>query len=186
MTTLELVPPDMAYRDSYRGMVAEVAAAGESPVPFVLGLEHDDFAALLGQLQDCARGIGIPAGFVAHSTWWLVRNHAEVVGVSNIRHALTDGLRREGGNIGYGIRPSVRRQGLGIAILRKSLARAAERGMQRVLVTCAKANVGSARSIVRNGGVLESEEYLPARGEIVQRYWIETPYDSAAGTPRLR
>jgi predicted acetyltransferase len=25
---------------------------------------------------------------------------------------------------------------------------------------------------VRNGGVLESEEYLANRGEVVQRYWI--------------
>ena len=186
MTTIELVSPDIAYRDSYRGMVAEVAAAGESPVPFVLGFEHDDFDALLGQLDDCAHGIGIPDGFVAHSTFWLVRDRTEVVGVSNIRHALTDGLRREGGNIGYGIRPSARRQGLAIAILRESLVRAAELGMQRALVTCAKANVGSARSIVRNGGVLESEEYLPARGEIIQRYWIEPPNGSAAGAPRLR
>ena len=173
MTTIELVSPEPAYRDSYRGMVAEVAAAGEKPVPFVLDFEHDDFDALLGRLERCARGIGLPAGFVAHSTYWLVRDRTEVVGVSNIRHALTDSLRREGGNIGYGIRPSARRQGLGIAILRTSLVRAAALGIDRVLVTCAKANVGSARSILRNGGVLESEEYLADRGEIVQRFWIE-------------
>jgi predicted acetyltransferase len=174
MTGVQLVPPGIAWRDSYRGMVAEVAAAGEKPVPFVLGFEHDDFDALLARLEGCARGIGIPAGFVAHSTWWLVRDDTEVVGVSNIRHALNESLRREGGNIGYGIRPSARRQGLAIAILRASLARAAEIGLDRVLVTCAKANVGSARSIARNGGVLESEVYLEDRGEIVQRYWIET------------
>ncbi len=191
MTTIALVPPGMAYRDSYRDMVAEVAAAGEKPVPFVLGFEHDDFPALLERLEGCARGIGIPAGFVAHSTCWLVRDRTEVVGVSNIRHALTESLRREGGHIGYGIRPSARRQGLGIAILRSSLARAAELGIDRILVTCAKANTGSARSIVRNGGVLASEEYLADRGEIVQRYWIENRPDVGAAsghadTPGLR
>ena len=184
MTTIALVPPGRAWRDSYRGMVAEVAAAGEKPVPFVLAFEHDDFDALLARLEDCARGVGVPPGFVAHSTYWLVRDRTEVVGVSNIRHALTESLRREGGNIGYGIRPGARRQGLAIAILRASLVRAAELGLDRVLVTCAKANVGSARSIVRNGGVLESEVYLDDRGEIVQRYWIETR--THAGAPGLR
>ncbi len=173
-SNVELVKPDFVLRESYRGLVDEFVTAGESLVPFVLAFDNADFPGFLDRLADCARGSDIPAGFVAHSTWWLVRDRSEVVGVSNIRHALTAGLRREGGNIGYGIRPSARRQGLGVTILRQSLARAAELGMQRVLVTCAKANAGSARSIVRNGGVLESEEYLQARGEIVQRYWIET------------
>jgi predicted acetyltransferase len=103
---------------------------------------------------------------------WLVRDQIEVVGVSNIRHSLTPALRREGGCIGYGIRPTSRRQGLGIAILRQSLHRAAELGLSRVLVTCSKQNVASARTIMRNGGVLESEEYLADRDEVVQRYWI--------------
>ncbi len=33
--------------------------------------------------------------------------------------------------------------------------------------------------ILRNGGVLESEEYLADQGEVVQRYWI-TPDPSAS------
>ena len=103
-----------------------------------------------------------------------------VVGVSNIRHSLTAALRREGGNIGYGIRPSARRRGFGATILRKSLDRAGALGLSRVLVTCAKSNVGSVKAILRNGGILESEEYLADRGELVQRYWIES--GSNAGT----
>lgn len=172
---VELVQPDVALCESYRGLVNAFVTAGESLVPFVLAFDNADFPAFLDRLANCARGSDIPAGFVAHSTWWLVRDRTEVAGVANIRHTLNDGLRREGGNIGYGIRPSARRQGLGIAILRQSLQRAAELGMRRVLVTCAKANVGSAKSILRNGGILESEEFMPARGEVVQRYWIETP-----------
>lgn len=171
---VELVKPDVASRESYRGLVNEFVLAGESLVPFVLAFDNADFPAFLARLDNCARGSDIPAGFVAHSTWWLMRDRTSVVGVANIRHALNDGLRREGGHIGYGIRPSARRQGLGIAILRQSLVRALELGVPRVLVTCAKANVASAKSIMRNGGILESEEFMPARDEIVQRYWIDT------------
>jgi predicted acetyltransferase len=140
--TIELVRPNSSLRDSYRGLVAEFEASREKLVPFVLGFEHDNFDAFLALLDDCARGVDLPIGFVAHSTFWLVRDRTSVVGVSNIRHALTNALRREGGNIGYGIRPSVRRQGLGIAILQQSLRRASEIGLSRVLVTCAKTNVG--------------------------------------------
>jgi predicted acetyltransferase len=170
--SVELVRPNSTLRDSYRALVTEFAASGEKLVPFVLAFEHDDFDAFLCRLNDCSRGINLPDGVVAHSTYWLVRDQAEVLGVSNIRHSLTDALRREGGNIGYGIRPSARRQGLGITILRKSLDRAAEIGLDRVLVTCGKANIGSAKSILHNGGVFDSEEYFSDRGETVQRYWI--------------
>jgi predicted acetyltransferase len=170
---IELVRPRSALRDSYRSLVAEFASAGEPFVPFVLGFEHNDFDAFLQRLENCARGVDLPDGFVPHSTYWLVRNQAEVVGVSNIRHSLTAALRREGGNIGYGIRPSARRQGYGTRVLRMSLDRAVEVGLTRILVTCAKTNIGSVAAIRRNGGALDSEEYLPDRGEIVQRYWIE-------------
>ncbi len=171
--TVELVRPSAELRDSYRGLVGEFTAAGEKLIPFVLAFDHYDFGAFLRQLDGFAHGIGLPDGFVAHSTHWLVRDRTEVVGVANIRHQLTPALRREGGNIGYGIRPSARRQGLGTTILREALRHACALGIARVLVTCAKTNVGSARSILHNGGRLDSEEYLPDRNEIVQRYWIE-------------
>lgn len=169
---LVLVPPSAHLRDSYRTLIAEFVAHGDALVPFTLSFDNTDFDTFLARLADCAKGVGVPDGFVAHSTFWLVRDWTEVVGVSNIRHTLTPALLREGGSIGYGIRPTARGQGLGSAILRLSLLQAAALGVSRVLVTCGKQNVASAAAILRNGGVLESEEYLADRGEVVQRYWI--------------
>ncbi|MES2947581.1 MAG: GNAT family N-acetyltransferase [Pseudomonadota bacterium] len=172
MSALVLVNPSAHLRDSYRALVAECVAYGDALVPFTLSFDNTDFDAFLSRLADCAKGVGLPEGFVAHSTFWLVRDWTEVVGVSNIRHSLTPALLREGGSIGYGIRPTERRQGLGTAILRLSLLHAAGLGVSRALVTCGKNNIASAAAILRNGGVLESEEYLADRGEMVQRYWI--------------
>lgn len=169
---LDLVVPDGRFRDSYRGLVAEFTAAGEKLVPFVLAFDDTDFAAMLARLDACSRGIGLPAGFVPHSTFWLVEDDMHVVGVSNIRHTLTPSLLREGGHIGYGVRPSARGRRLGRELLRRSLRRAREIGIRDVLVTCAADNVGSARVIRRNGGVLESEAFVSERNEVVQRYWI--------------
>ena len=169
---LALIRPNAHLRDAYRALIAEFVAHGDTLVPFTLAFDNTDFDAFLSKLGGCARGVGVPDGFVAHSTFWLVRGRTEVVGVSNIRHSLTPALLREGGSIGYGIRPTARRQGLGTAILRLSLLRAAELGLSRVLVTCGKQNVASSGAILRNGGVLETEEYLADKGEVFQRYWI--------------
>lgn len=44
-------------------------------------------------------------------------------------------------------------------------------GLNRVLVTCDRLNVASARTILANGGVLENE--VPQDGRVTQRYWID-------------
>lgn len=44
-------------------------------------------------------------------------------------------------------------------------------GIHRVLMCCDKQNIGSAKSIMNNGGVLENEVVVDRVTE--QRYWIE-------------
>jgi len=166
--------PSATFRDSYRALVAEFSTKDEELIPFTLKFSHEDFDAMLERLASCSRGVGIPAGFVPHSTFWLVRDSTEVVGVSNLRHALTPALRREGGNIGYGVRPSARGFGFATELLRLTLQRANEIGLISALITCSKLNRASVQVILRNGGVLESEEFLSDRGEIVQRYRVPT------------
>lgn len=170
---LELCDPSASHRDSYRSLVQEFVDHGEPLVPFPLGFPNDDFPRFLDRLAQCARGENLPGGFVPHSTYWLVRDGRDVLGVSNLRHRLNDKLRREGGNIGFGVRPAARGNGYASILLRLTLDRAREMGLARVLLTCAESNIPSARTIVRNGGVLTSEEFLPERQEVVQRYWID-------------
>lgn len=44
-------------------------------------------------------------------------------------------------------------------------------GIKRVLMVCNKSNIASAKTIIKNGGVLENE--ITVDGIIEQRYWIE-------------
>lgn len=172
---LTLEDPNADLRDSYRGLVHEFVEGGEPLVPFPLKFPNDDFAKFLEHLSACARGEGLPPGFVAHSTYWLVLVGTEVVGVSNLRHELTEALRREGGHIGYGVRPSARRNGYATELLRQTLLRAEALGLSDVLITCTKTNEASVHTILRNGGVLESEEYISehsVHNDVVQRYRI--------------
>jgi predicted acetyltransferase len=171
--SLRLERPREALAQSYRGLLGEFAERGEALIPFTLEFDPADFAALVRRLEACSRGEGLPEGFVPHSTFWLVRDGQDVVGVSNLRHALTPRLRHEGGNIGYGVRPSARRRGYATAMLRATLEEARAVGLGEVLLTCAKANAGSVATILACGGRLGSEEFIPMRGEVVQRYWIQ-------------
>ena len=92
----------------------------------------------------------------------------EVVGFLAIRTRLNDWLFNEGGHIGFGIRPSRRREGHAARALALAVRRCAELGIDRALVTCDEDNVASARTIEHGGGVHEDTR----NGK--RRYWIDT------------
>lgn len=94
-----------------------------------------------------------------------------LLGAVNIRHYLNDSLLKEGGHIGDGIRPSERRKGYATEMIRLALIECKKLGIDKVLMTCDKDNIGSAKSIIKNGGVLENE-FVNSEGVIEQRYWI--------------
>lgn len=162
-----LIRPDPALASSYRDYIAELG--DEERYPFPLDFDHADFPALLQRLDDLALGIGVPDGFVRSSTFWLVE-HGELVGVSNLRHTLNDRLRDCGGHIGLGIRPSCRGRGLGDTLMRMTIQQAHARGIGELHVHCHKRNAVSARMIVANGGVLQSEVEVGTPAEVVQRF----------------
>jgi predicted acetyltransferase len=95
-----------------------------------------------------------------------------LVGRSYIRHTLNAFLEREGGHIGFGVRPAFRRRGYASEILRQSLVVARALGITDVLVTCDDDNVGSAAVIERCGGKLDSINERDGGGTAVRRYWI--------------
>ena len=95
-----------------------------------------------------------------------------LLGAVNIRHYLNDSLLQFGGHIGDGIRPSERRKGFATEMIRLALIECKKLGIDRVLMVCDKTNIGSAKSIIKNGGVLENE-CVDKDGKIHQRYWIE-------------
>ena len=93
-----------------------------------------------------------------------------MVGAINIRHYLNDFLLNYSGHIGDGIRPSERRKGYATKMIALALDYCRELGINKVLMTCDKNNIGSAKSIINNGGILENE--VIKEDSILQRYWI--------------
>lgn len=115
----------------------------------------------------------ISEGRVPALTYFYMSESGEIVGMINIRLALNDFLRREGGHIGYCIRPSQRKKGYGSDMLKQALVACKVIGLDEIIVTCDKSNLASAGVIKNCGGVLDEEFYSDTYKEIVQRYIIK-------------
>ena len=95
-------------------------------------------------------------GYVPQTVlWWAAGD--EFLGRLSIRHRLTPHLLYHGGNIGFEVRPSARRQGHASAMLAAALPLAAELGIDSARVDCETDNVPSRRVIEATGGVLDEE-----------------------------
>ena len=111
-------------------------------------------------------------GLVPDSVFFLLDEARDrLLGAVNIRHYLNDSLLKEGGHIGDGIRPSERRKGYATEMIRLALIECKKLGIDKVLMTCDKENIASAKSIIKNGGILENE-FVNSDGKVDQRYWI--------------
>ena len=112
-------------------------------------------------------------GKVPDSVYFLLDVERDILlGAVNIRHRLNNHLLQFGGHIGDGVRPNERRKGYATEMIRLSLIECKKLGINRVLMVCDKTNVGSAKSIIKNGGVLENE-LVDDNGKTQQRYWID-------------
>ena len=169
--SLRLIEPTPKYKKQYIDMIEDWKKSGEKMVPYVLKFEYDDFEALVNRLFDIRDLPFEDEKVVSSSTYWLVNQDDKILGVVNIRHQLNDSLLEIGGHIGYGIRPSERKKGYATELLKLALLKAKDLGITKALLTCDKDNLGSSKTITKNGGILASEDIVG--GVEIQRYWIQ-------------
>ena len=85
---------------------------------------------------------------------YLVFDNDKLVGLLNIRFELNDSLRAKYGDIGYGVRPSERRKGYATRMLAYAINKCKEKEMDYIILGCYKDNIGSNKTIIKNGGKL--------------------------------
>ncbi|MDE5803367.1 MAG: GNAT family acetyltransferase [Lachnospiraceae bacterium] len=106
----------------------------------------NDFQDFDNYLKNLDTKEGTGNGWVPDTTLFCLDKDRNIfVGAVNIRHYLNDELL--------------------------ALDECKKLGIDKVLMCCDKDNIGSAKSIFRNGGVLENE--VEEDGHITQRYWIQ-------------
>lgn len=131
------------------------------------------FSRYLELLAEQERGANLPPNHVP-STFLFAFVGTRIVGRVSIRHSLNEFLEHVGGHIGYVVVPEFRRLGYATTILRLSVQIAREKlVIGRILVTCDDDNIGSIRTIEKNGGILENVISGPDLDKPKRRYWIE-------------
>ncbi|KOP67416.1 GCN5 family acetyltransferase [Bacillus sp. FJAT-18019] len=168
---VNLVKPSAEFKDEYLSFYQDWKDSQEDMVPWVIARDPGDFDDMLQFLNNNEQGINIPEGWVKDSTYWLVTESKRVVGAVNIRHKLSEKLFNSGGHIGYGIRPSERQKGYATQLLSLALEKAKDLGISKVLVVCDADNMGSKKTILKNGGIQDTD-YMEEDGNIVNRFWI--------------
>lgn len=172
---MKLLLPSVQYKDSFIEAVKEYQSQQQTDRVDIYEINiqdlQQDFSSFISKLLAQSEGNNLPEGYVPQTTYWLVDND-EFIGRVSIRHKLNEFLLKEGGHIGYDIRPSKRKMGYGKKQLVLALEKAKEIGIQKALITCNETNIGSQKIIEANGGVLENMIVISEDKPKKLRYWI--------------
>lgn len=173
MKDLFLAQPTKEYQQSFEEYVLSYKKTGDEYYfnKYKKGLEN--FNEYLNDLNNYSKGIDLPEGEVITSTFWLIHN-SEVVGVVRLRHEEAE----YSGHIGYDISPFYRNKGYGNEILRLTLKKALEIGIEDVIVTCNIDNTFSKRIIEKNNGQLLGVVFDEEENENLYKYSITISSDS--------
>ena len=174
MNRLYLKFPGLEDKESILEFKDEFFASGQKVAGFA-GLDKMNFDEWLNKIKRERFKETCDEGRVPATQFLAIRKEDErLVGMVQVRHELNDYLLKFGGHIGDCVRPSEQGKGFATEQIGLALEFCKELGLDRVLITCKKENIASARTIIKNGGILENE--IPNELEnnvMMQRYWID-------------
>ena len=139
------------------------------PLSYTGDINYEEW---LSKIEKEHKGIDLQPGRVPSSVYFLM-NGDRIVGNLSIRHNIdNDFLSLYGGHIGYGVRPTERRKGYATIMLNLALEKCDELGLENIMVSCKEDNVGSAKTIENNCGVLKEILFIPEENCNIKKYWI--------------
>ena len=170
---MKLVRPDMSYEKQILSFRKEMMEHGDH-FDGCAGLEHtESVQEWLNFVEWLTKAYG--KDYVPSDVFLYVDDADQVIGIIDYRHPLSDFLLHYGGSIGYSIRPSFRRQGHAVKMLKLMIDYCRQAGEEKVLLCCDMDNIGSRKTIQACGGMMENmvkdDVGLTGSGWI-ERYWI--------------
>ena len=133
----------------------------------------NNFEWRLQNINNNERKETVEAWHVIANQFILIReSDNKVLWFINTRLELNDDLLEHWWHIWYSIRPSERKKHYATAQLFSILNIYKDLWIEKVLLTCDKTNIWSAKTIQNCGWILENEVIDPTDWETLQRYWI--------------
>lgn len=173
---LYLVKPDLYFFEQYNDMMREWNKSGTQIAPWFLDQPFknmEDFAELIQMLDNCENA-DLDKKYSSTSSYFVIDENDKLIGATSLRHYLTVEGYHTWGHIGYGVRPSERRKGCGVQMLKMMLEEAGRKKIRKALVACHTSNTGSVKVIERCNGRLENIVADPnEEGETINRYWFD-------------
>lgn len=163
--------PNISHREHYIDMIAEWKDFEPlwSPATLFVWESYEEFLKTILSYRENPESWRVPA-----TLFFLVESESSrILWAIDIRHHIEhEYLRKYGGHIGYGIRPSERRKWYATKMLALWLEEARKLWIDRVMVSCHDDNAWSARVIESNGGILQ--DIIPdPDNKNLRRYWID-------------
>lgn len=173
--SLSLIKPTKKYSKAIMEFRKEFLDAGETQsMPGSNKLcDFNKFDDWFNYIKEYEKEETVPVKDHVPSFQYLFINNKnnKILGMLQIRTRLNDNLFNIGGHLGGCIRPSERNKGYSTEMIKLGLKEAKKFGLSKILITCKKDNISSAKSIVKAGGILENE--VNFQDSTIQRYWLE-------------
>lgn len=179
-----LVRPDTKYYEQYNEMMKEWTESNTDIAPWFLNKPFNDIN--INEFEKYVNLLlkyeteSVDPKYTTQSDYFAVDENDRLVGAGRLAHNLYADTYDENGNgfnvwghIGYGVRPSERKNGYGTQIARLLLEKARGRNILKVFAGVHDSNTGSIRVIENCGGVLEKIVSIPEDTEQIRIYSID-------------
>ena len=159
------MPSGLRYNKDILEMLEKMSKDKDGPLRSYGAINKVTIIGFLQRLYNHAFGINMQDGEIQVLTFWVYDGRV-LVGMAKLRMGLTPELEKEGGNLGYYIKPEYRNKGYVPEIVAQLIDEGKKRGMKKILMTAKFDDFSTIEMIINNGGIEDEPN-----GDVL-RFWV--------------